>query len=394
MNLFFLIILSILGVSFLVTIFFVLYRAVSIKKFKVKYQNEVDESYNPKTVIIFPVKGASHNLEKNLKAIMSQNYKGNYDVIFSVESKEDPAYDVINNFIKDYDNASIVVSGKATHSAQKNHNVIKAMENSPDDVEVYAFCDADHKTEPDWLSTLIRTLSLPDIEVATFFRENTPKSDTLGNKIYTILINGMYYFHTLINNVWGGAFAIKKETIKKYDIDKAWQRKTSHDNAVTESGVKVVCNPFYTVKDDQVDSSVKEMAKWYQRQMTNLKYTMTGVWLGGVSMIIVQVIAVIMLPLLVILTITNINYIYYLIPLVIYILYALYFVGYLMAKRNIDKHPITYGYYMFLFFSVVAYAFITSIFKRNIVWAGKRYNFDNEGKIESIEEVEEVEAKK
>lgn len=109
MNLFFIIILSILGVSFFITIFFVLYRAISIKMFKVKYQNEVDENYNPKTVIIFPVKGSSSKLEENLKAIMSQDYKGEYEVIFSVESKEDPAYPVINNFIKDYDSASMVV---------------------------------------------------------------------------------------------------------------------------------------------------------------------------------------------------------------------------------------------------------------------------------------------
>jgi glycosyltransferase involved in cell wall biosynthesis len=388
MNLFFIILLSILGFSILVTIYFILYRAFNIKKFKKRYENEVDENYNPKTVIIFPCKGTSNHLEENLKAILSQEYQGEYQVIFSVESKDDPAYSVINGFIKDYDNASIVVSGKATTSAQKNHNVIKALETAPEDTEVFAFCDADHKTEPDWLKTLIRTLSLPGIDVATFFRENTPKSNTLGNKLYTILINGMYFFHTLINNVWGGAFAIRKKTIEKYNIDELWKKKTSHDNAVTESGVTVVCNPFYTVKDDQVDSSVCELTKWFQRQMTNLKFTMTGVWLGGVLMILIQLLVLFLFPVLIIASIIDIQYIYYLIPLILYILYGLYFIGSFFAKKNTNTHPIMYGYYIFIFFLCVSYAFVTSIFKMNIVWAGKKYNLDRNGKIESIEEVE------
>src|SRR6478672_1285363 len=76
--------------------------------------------YAPFVTIAAPCKGLEDGLEANLRALLEQDYP-EYEVIFVVDSEDDPATDVINVVLND--RSKMIVAGKAATSSQKVENL-------------------------------------------------------------------------------------------------------------------------------------------------------------------------------------------------------------------------------------------------------------------------------
>jgi Glycosyltransferases, probably involved in cell wall biogenesis len=66
-----------------------------------KYQDESEKSnydYNPKVLVILPVKGLDFEFEKNLESLINQDYK-NFKIVASIDDENDPAAEILKNII-------------------------------------------------------------------------------------------------------------------------------------------------------------------------------------------------------------------------------------------------------------------------------------------------------
>ena len=63
-------------------------------------------SYNPSVSIFVPCKGASPYFKKNLSTFLHLNYS-DFTIYFIVESREDPAYQILKRMTADFKKAKI-----------------------------------------------------------------------------------------------------------------------------------------------------------------------------------------------------------------------------------------------------------------------------------------------
>jgi hypothetical protein len=188
-----------------------------------------------KHVALFvPCKGSDADLEANLRPLLEQDH-GNYEVVFVVESEEDPACQTICRVREACPGtpSRLVVAGVSTSTGQKVHNLLVATENLPDNVEVLVFVDADVCPPRDWLSRL--TARLQAVPVSTGYRAFVPKRPTWANWILTS-INGAVVpimFPGKHHLIWGGSWAITRSVFESSGLRTAWLGTLSDDLIAT-----------------------------------------------------------------------------------------------------------------------------------------------------------------
>ncbi|MDQ1612322.1 MAG: hypothetical protein QOG00_2253, partial [Pyrinomonadaceae bacterium] len=87
--------------------------------------------FTPFVTVVVPCRGLDQELHENLSALCEQNYPA-FEIIFVIDSREDPALEVIEGLRRTWGNASspatrVVVAGAASESGQKVHNLIAAV---------------------------------------------------------------------------------------------------------------------------------------------------------------------------------------------------------------------------------------------------------------------------
>ncbi|MBD3321643.1 MAG: glycosyltransferase, partial [Chitinivibrionales bacterium] len=184
-----------------------------------------DTTYTPTCAMIIPCKGYDDGLRASIDAYLSLDYS-EYTIFFSVESEHDAAVPVIREAIAGKSNARLLVAGLSNQCAQKNWNIIKAVEiaGTPD---VYVFADSDIVPQKDWLRQLVLPLSRSDIAVASGFRWIHLSKARFGQYNHMFFNNFLYVLFcsaSIIGNVglWGGSMAMRREDFEKLDVAKRW----------------------------------------------------------------------------------------------------------------------------------------------------------------------------
>jgi cellulose synthase/poly-beta-1,6-N-acetylglucosamine synthase-like glycosyltransferase len=200
--------------------------------------------YRPKLSVILPCKGLDPGFKKNVLKLLEQDYiqakdgrRPNFEVIFSVASKEDPAYEVLEEVVRSCPSleTQLVVAGVNPHRGQKINNQLAALKNTSRDTEVFVFVDSDVVARPDFLSHLVAPLQDDRVGIATGYRFYIPfKGDwpSLLRSIWNRLtaweiVSKRYAF------AWGGAMAIKRENFLKAKVEKHWDRSCDDDLSMT-----------------------------------------------------------------------------------------------------------------------------------------------------------------
>ncbi|MEX0677082.1 MAG: glycosyltransferase [Pirellulales bacterium] len=197
-------------------------------------QHRPGGSHHRHVALFVPCKGADVDLEANLRPLFEQDY-GNYEIVFVVESMEDPACRTIRRVMEQYPGTQsrLAIAGISTSTGQKVHNLLVATENLPQRVEVLVFVDADVCPPRDWLSLL--TVRLHDAPVSTGYRCFVPKRATLANCILSS-INGAVVpimFPGKHHLIWGGSWAILRDVWESSGLRDAWRGTLSDDLIAT-----------------------------------------------------------------------------------------------------------------------------------------------------------------
>lgn len=388
LDILYVIIISIATLSFVFYFIIFIITYLRTKNFYKKYEPLMDKSYRPKVAVIYPCKGDSPALKNSVLGVLNQDYSGEYEVVFVVESKEDSSYSAIKKHIEGYPHARLIIAGISEKCIQKNHNVIKALDILDDDVEVYTFIDAHNKPDPAWLTNLINMLSIEGIEVSTMYRVVEVKKNS-KNHIYAALISALYTSNIIFNFIWGGSFSITKKDFEKHKLRETWESTMSHDSPLNSSNIRALCNPSKLVIDEHMqDTSLSSAAKWFKRQWNHFRIYNPKIFNLGLTFSSLQILILLSIPLWIVMSFIDISYLFHLVSVIGMVFMIMLTTG-IIQTLHIDNAKLPIQIPMsFWIITLFFYALITSLVKKDISWAGKVYILDKDGKLESIEKDE------
>lgn len=231
-----------------------------------------------------PCKGVDLGLADNLARLFEQDYP-NYEIVFIVETGDDPANQVIQTCMGKYPHvdARLVVAGRATESGQKVHNLRVATAAMPEDIQVLAFVDSDARPNSDWLRTLTQRLERPEIGATTAYRWFVPKTPSLANHLlYSINAMVASFFgpgsHHL---VWGGSWAIRREVFDSIGLHQAWYGTVSDDlvasRVIHRNRLRVEYEPKCLVASP-TDNTIPQLFEFIRRQYVIARFCISRLW--------------------------------------------------------------------------------------------------------------------
>jgi cellulose synthase/poly-beta-1,6-N-acetylglucosamine synthase-like glycosyltransferase len=285
------------AVLIIATIFTIFYQRFF---YNARYRRAYDPSWRPGCIVVIPCKGTPKDLQRNLASFLELDYP-DYRVIYTVESQSDPAVPVIQSVIAGSDRASMVVAGLSEKCAQKNFNMLAAIEAHPD-AEVYVFADADIGPGADWLAELVLPLSSEKVVATTGFRWLYSARGRTAEQIHSFMNNLLYVVWTFASFVsgiglWGGSMAIRRRDFEAMGVARRWAETAVDDMSLSQivmkHGKRAVLVPACVTHTDDTIDSVRAGIRWFERQCMFLKaynpLTWTAVIPAVVAMLFLQV---------------------------------------------------------------------------------------------------------
>jgi cellulose synthase/poly-beta-1,6-N-acetylglucosamine synthase-like glycosyltransferase len=248
-------------------------------------------AYLPRVSVILPCKGLDADFSNNIRKLLSQEYidpatgKPNFEVIFAVGSKDDPAYAPLKQQcdLATGIKTKLVIAGVNTSRAHKVNNQLAALEQVSPDSEVLVFVDSDVIARGDFLRYLVAQLDNPAIGATTGYRFYIPfKGDwpslirSLWNRMTAWeLANPQYAF------AWGGAMAARREVFEAAKVALNWQRAADDDlvlcTSIKKLGLRIHFVPQCLVASHG-DATLPEIFEWTNRQLILTKVYYPELW--------------------------------------------------------------------------------------------------------------------
>ena len=238
-----------------------------------------------RVLVVSPCKGDEPGLQANLRAVLTQDYP-DYEVAFVVEDAADPACEAIRRAMaaEPHAPARLIIAGRAETCSQKIHNLRAATAELADDIRHLAFFDSDGRPKPYWLRTAIYKHYLPQIGATTGYRWLIPARPTIANHLVAAInanvmaVLGRSSHHL----VWGGSWAIRRETFERLGIRDAWQGMLSDDlvasTALGRARLEVRFDPA-CVLSSPVDVNWSQMFEFVRRQYCITRHYAFRWWL-------------------------------------------------------------------------------------------------------------------
>ena len=188
--------------------------------------------------LIAPCKGIDPGFEQNIKAVLEQEYAGWWQVIFVVESKNDPAYGALTKLLSErpHIRASVHVAGLTRRCSQKIHNMLAAVDVADCQSQVFAFIDSDVRPGPDWLAFLTAPLKEAQFAVSTGYRWYIPvrggwasATRAVWNSLVSAAGDPRWRAY-----VWGGTFALTRRAFEELGVRQLWANALSDDLSVSQ----------------------------------------------------------------------------------------------------------------------------------------------------------------
>lgn len=231
-----------------------------------------------------PCRGDEPGLERNLEAMFQQTYE-NYHIIIVTDSAQDPAHAIAKSVLSRHPNRStqLHISNLSLSASGKVAAFLTALAEDRGRADVYAFIDSDAWAPSRWLEDLVDPLNDESVGATTGFRWYFPSKGGLWSYIEeawnasgtNLLFDDHYNFP------WGGAMAIRAETLQRIAISQVWSSAVSDDltlnSALRKKGYRIAFLPQCTVATFDHTSS-RDFLKWATRQTTLTKVLNRGLW--------------------------------------------------------------------------------------------------------------------
>ena len=246
-----------------------------ITVFTTKYflkNSHISKGFTPPVSILKPVKGLEKNLENNLKSIAKQNYP-NYQIIYSVQDLEDPAYPILKKIQSELgeDLVSIVISAIEEGAHGKVNNLLGAIDKA--NYEFLIISDSDTYLRDNYISNIIAPFMEEEVGcVCTPFK--LIKANNFFEKLEMLTINSDFipsvifaYVTKASNSCLGPSIAIQKSTLESFGGLKSLANYLVEDyeigRRVWTSGKKMVLLPY--IIDVVVD--LNSWKQWWNHQV-------------------------------------------------------------------------------------------------------------------------------
>jgi cellulose synthase/poly-beta-1,6-N-acetylglucosamine synthase-like glycosyltransferase len=186
--------------------------------------------FYPFVSVIAPTRGLEHGFKENVQPLLTQHYPG-YEVLFVFDAAEDPSLQVVRDL-----GAKTVISGPATDTGQKVHNLIVAVRDIDPRCEVIVFVDTDARPSNDWLRQLVAPLADERIGASTGYRWFVPERGGLASRlrgVWNASVASALGAETTKNFCWGGSTAIRRTTFEQLRVVDHWRGTVSDDFTIT-----------------------------------------------------------------------------------------------------------------------------------------------------------------
>ena len=180
--------------------------------------------------------------------------------------------------------ARLIVAGRADACGQKVHNLRAATADLKPEIRHLAFFDSDSRPKPYWVRAAIYKHYLPQIGATTGYRWLIPERPTIANHLVAAIncnvmaVLGRDSHHM----VWGGSWAIRRETFEQLKIRAAWEGMLSDDlvasNQLHRAGLEVRFDPA-CVLTSPVDFGWSGMFDFVRRQYCITRHYTFRWWL-------------------------------------------------------------------------------------------------------------------
>ncbi|HKZ81313.1 MAG TPA: glycosyltransferase [Pyrinomonadaceae bacterium] len=244
--------------------------------------------FTPTVTIIAPCRGLDQGLTRNIEALFEQDYPA-YEIIFVTDRSDDPALSVIDEVRKCRKEAHspatrVVIAGPASDSGQKVHNLQVATEQIASNSEVLAFVDTDTRPDPNWLRSLVRPLSKPEIGAATGYRWFIPVNGGFASQLRSVWnasITSALGERDEKNFCWGGSTAVRRETFESLQMRERWRGTVSDDFALTgmfrKAGLRIHFVPQCLIASLE-DCNFRELVEFTNRQLKITRVYAPHLW--------------------------------------------------------------------------------------------------------------------
>lgn len=344
---------------------------------------------SPGMEILVPIKGVLPGQEEILESMLRQDYPS-YDVIFLIESEEDPARLLVENLSSRFPNVRKVITGTAGKCGQKNHNLVQGIKHLSPSTEVVVFCDSGNIVDTDWLRRFTEPVRNGAFEVVTTFRAFDPRPSTMWGVCQAIYAAFLLLLIANKSKPWGGATAITVSALYRLDVIGEWSCNVIDDlslgNILDKAGVPVFLDPQSLLRSPLPNQSLSGFIHYLDRQILFPKWTNPIIWssallyhLSITAVIVAAIVVAILFPLGMISPI--LGWLSYVSIVVIFAAAVLFW------RMNPFRIPIRSWLISFLpFILVTAFVFLRSLFRNYIDWHGKRYYLGKGGVVLCVED--------
>jgi ceramide glucosyltransferase len=240
--------------------------------------------FRPTVCLVLPCKGAETGLERNIEAALKQEYD-DYRLIVVTDSQLDPAYQIASAVLSRNPErkSRLCTSESSTTASGKVAALLTALAEDRGRSEVYAFLDSDALISPTWLGDLVDPLKEDSIGATTGFRWYFPSEGGLWPHVEAAwnAAGTNLLFSNRYNFPWGGAMAVRAETLERIDIRRVWSDAVSDDmslnSALKRHGYWICFLPQCTVATFTRDN-LQAFLIWATRQTTLTRVYNNGLW--------------------------------------------------------------------------------------------------------------------
>ena len=186
--------------------------------------------FYPFVSVIAPTRGFEQGFVDNIRPLLQQSYS-EYEILFVFDNPQDPCLPLVNNL-----GGKVVVSGPATDTGQKVHNLIVAVKEIDPRSEVIVFVDTDARPDTDWLRQLVAPLADEKLGASTGYRWFVPEKGGLASRlrgVWNASVASALGAETTKNFCWGGSTAIRRSTFEKLKVIEHWRGTVSDDFTIT-----------------------------------------------------------------------------------------------------------------------------------------------------------------
>ena len=263
-------------------------------------------TWTPYATVICPCRGVDEGMEQNLTAILGQDYP-DHQVIFVVDDDADPAVEVISKVRaqRDVDDGvtpvqftlddlgspprlrgkhHLLVTEKATESAQKVENLRAAASLADDRSRVLVFVDSDTRVSPTWLRYLVAPLQDTAVGAASGYRwfiSQKPSFASEMRSVWNASIASALGPNIRSNFCWGGSTAMRTSTFNAVGMSERWKGTLSDDFVVTramhDAGLGVIHVPQALTATIE-SCTFRELLEFTTRQMKITRVYMPHLW--------------------------------------------------------------------------------------------------------------------